>query len=299
MPLTVSADSPRSPQASALLRQSLAYLQSLYPPEENFHLSIDALCAPDILFFTAALDGQVVGTAALALRPDHAEVKSMFVAPRARGRGAAGALLTRLIAEAKARALPINLETGPRNTEALALYARHGFTRRGPFGGYGESPSSIFMERLVPRRLDGDQDMAPVHALLLASFAYMDGVIDPPSSMMRMTPDDLRRDAVRNELWVLGDGPLACMILTQKPGTLYLGKLAVAEDARGRGLSRVMVDHAVRRARALGLPAVTLQVRVELTRNQAAFRAMGFREVARTAHEGYARATSITFVRDL
>ena len=53
----------------------------------------------------------------------------------------------------------------------------------------------------------------------------------------------------------------------------------------------------MRRARALGLPKVTLQVRVELTRNQAAFRAMRFVEVARTAHDGYARATSITYER--
>ena len=125
--LTVEADSPRRPEATALLQASQAYLQTLYPPEENFYLSIDALCGPDIRFFTAALDGAVVGTAALALRPDHAEVKSMFVAPEARGKGAAGALMTRLIAEAEARALPLMLETGPLNTEALALYARHGF----------------------------------------------------------------------------------------------------------------------------------------------------------------------------
>ena len=297
MMLIVEADTPRRPEATALLQASQAYLQTLYPPEENFYLSIDALCGPDIRFFTAALDGAVVGTAALALRPDHAEVKSMFVAPEARGKGAAGALMARLIAEAEARALPLMLETGPLNTEALALYARHGFVRRGPFGDYAESPSSVFMERLVPRRMTAQGDLAAVHALLMDSFAYMEGVIDPPSSMMRMTVADLARDAAQNELWVLGDGPMACMILTVKPGTLYLGKLAVSETARGRGLARVMVDHAMRRARALGLPKVTLQVRVELTRNQAAFRAMRFVEVARTAHDGYARATSITYER--
>lgn len=150
----------------------------------------------------------------------------------------------------------------------------------------------------APRRMDPAEDMAPVHDLLTRAFAYMEGVIDPPSSMNRMTPGDLARDAARNELWVIDPGPAACMILTVKGDTLYLGKLAVAERHRGAGLGRVMIDHALARARAQGLGHVTLQTRVELLRNQAAFQRLGFREIERTAHAGYARPTSITYRRD-
>ena len=91
--------------------------------------------------------------------------------------------------------------------------------------------------------------------------------------------------------------PVACMFLTPKPGALYVGKLAVAASHRGQGLARRMLDRAEARARDLGLPALELQTRVELVENQAAFLAMGFVEVGRTAHKGYDRPTSITYRR--
>jgi ribosomal protein S18 acetylase RimI-like enzyme len=148
-----------------------------------------------------------------------------------------------------------------------------------------------------PRRLSPTDDMAPVHALLVAAFAYMDGVIDPPSSLARMNPVDLAALAERAEVWVIGTPPMACVVLTPQPDTLYLGKLAVAGDARGRGLARALVELACNRARAQGLPSVTVQTRVELTANHAAFVRLGFVETGRTAHPGFDRPTSITFRR--
>ena len=87
------------------------------------------------------------------------------------------------------------------------------------------------------------------------------------------------------------------MFLTPRPGTLYVGKLAVAAGHRGQGLARCLIDRAETRAREMGLPALELQTRVELVENQAAFRAMGFQEVGRTAHPGFDRPTSITYRR--
>lgn len=152
---------------------------------------------------------------------------------------------------------------------------------------------------MQPIRLEPGADMTPVRALLAEAFGYMEGRIDPPSSLHRMGAAELAAEAARAELWILGPdaAPLACMLLTAKPDHLYLGKLAVAAARRGEGLSRRMIDHAVQRAQALGLPQIRLQTRVELVENHAAFRAMGFSEVARTAHPGFDRPTSITFAR--
>jgi hypothetical protein len=61
-----------------------------------------------------------------------------------------------------------------------------------------------------------DEDMRPVLSLLTQAFAHMEGRIDPPSSLSRMGPAELAREAARAELWVI-DGTtelLACMILT-------------------------------------------------------------------------------------
>lgn len=145
-------------------------------------------------------------------------------------------------------------------------------------------------------RLTPQDDMEAVHALLTEAFAYMEGRIDPPSSLNRMTPHTLRKEAATKELWaILDPHPVACMILTPKTDTLYLGKLATAASHRSMGLSRRLIDIGLTRARALGLLSITLETRVELVRNQKFFTSMGFTEVTRTAHTGYDRPTSITY----
>ncbi|SHI80104.1 GNAT family N-acetyltransferase [Wenxinia saemankumensis] len=152
----------------------------------------------------------------------------------------------------------------------------------------------------APRRLaPGDPALAQVLGLLHRAFAYMEGRIDPPSSLLRLDAAAMDVPARAGEVWALGDPVRATVTLTPQEGALYLGKLAVDEAARGRGLARGLVDLAGARARALGLPRLRLQVRVELTGNQRAFSAMGFVEVARHAHPGYASPTSITFEKDL
>ena len=151
----------------------------------------------------------------------------------------------------------------------------------------------------APRRLTDADDFGPAIAVLRAAFASMDGVIDPPSSLTRQSDADLRAEGLRNEFWVVEDlgRPVATMMLTPKADHLYLGKLATDASFRRQGLGRQMVRHALARARALGLPEVRLQVRVELADNHATYLALGFTEVDRTAHAGYVRPTSVTYSR--
>ena len=125
----------------------------------------------------------------------------------------------------------------------------------------------------------------------------MQGRIDPPSSMLRLTAEALAAQSRTAEIWAIGHPPHACVILTPKADALYIGKLAVAADHRRKGLARALIDLAESRARALGLPGLELETRVELVGNQATFVALGFVESARTAHPGYDRPTSITYRR--
>jgi len=149
-PYRVTAADPKEPGATALLNASRALMQSLFPPEDNFFLDIEALCAPDIRFFTAMEGARCLGTGALALRDGYGEVKSMFVDEAARGRGVADAILRRIEAEARQHGLAaLKLETGRCLHAARRLYTRHGFSVRGPFGSYPDAPSSIFMEKAL------------------------------------------------------------------------------------------------------------------------------------------------------
>jgi GNAT superfamily N-acetyltransferase len=150
---------------------------------------------------------------------------------------------------------------------------------------------------MTPVRASGDYDWGAVLRLIRESFAFMDGRIDPPSSMHHLTEADVAAQAESGEVWVIeaAGSPVACLFLTVKPGCLYLGKLAVAAAWRGRGLARRLVEAAEERARAMGLRALELQTRVELVENHATFRALGFTQTAATAHAGYDRPTSLTF----
>jgi GNAT superfamily N-acetyltransferase len=148
-----------------------------------------------------------------------------------------------------------------------------------------------------PWRLAVNDDPAPILSLIRAEFASMEGRIDPPSSMHRLTEAGVTRQAETGEVWVIGpaQAPLACLFLTPKPHALYLGKLAVARAARGQGHARRLVELAEDRARAQGLPVLELQTRVELTDNHAVFARLGFIRVGGTAHPGYDRITSWTW----
>lgn len=151
--------------------------------------------------------------------------------------------------------------------------------------------------RMTPHRAENPYDWAALLALIRQAFAGMEGRIDPPSSMHALTESAIAEQAAAGEVWVIGAPPLACVFLTPKPGRLYIGKLAVAEAQRGRGLGRRLIDLAEVRARAMGLPLLELQTRVELVENHAAFAAMGFAKMGETAHPGHVRPTSLTFTR--
>jgi GNAT superfamily N-acetyltransferase len=144
-------------------------------------------------------------------------------------------------------------------------------------------------------------DYAALHALLTEAFSPMAGRIDPPSSLTCMSVDDLARKAEMEDLFLkrAANRPMACLFATPRGERYYLGKLAVAQDMRGRGLARTLVEAAEMRARGLGLTALELQTRVELTENHAVFAALGFVEAGRTCHPGYARPTSILFRKPL
>ncbi|PTX57520.1 putative acetyltransferase [Litoreibacter ponti] len=146
--MIVERGNPRDPQVTALLQASHALMESLFPPEDNHYLSIDALCVPEVHFFIAREGDTVLGCGALKDKGDYGEVKSMFTGEAARGKGAASAILTRLEAEARAQGLSVlKLETGSLLHAAHKLYAKHGFTRCGPFGAYLANETSLFMEK--------------------------------------------------------------------------------------------------------------------------------------------------------
>jgi GNAT superfamily N-acetyltransferase len=148
---------------------------------------------------------------------------------------------------------------------------------------------------------EGFDDWTGLLALLRESFAYMDGRIDPPSSLHRFDAEKLAAKAREEEL-VLAfvDGALAgCLFAAPRGDALYLGKIAVRPGLQGCGIARRMFALAEASARARDFKALELQARVELVENHRAFAALGFARVGEGSHPGYTRPTDVNFRKTL
>ena len=152
MSAEVGIETPRQPQILELLRQSDEFTLSLYPPESCFLLDVSELEQPGVTVFVARSAGDAVGIGALVDRGDGTgEIKRMFVSESARGLGVAGSILRSIEGKAAVDGVhTLQLETGPLQHSAIALYERHGYSPIPLFGQYvGEQFSLCYEKALV------------------------------------------------------------------------------------------------------------------------------------------------------
>jgi putative acetyltransferase len=158
--IRIRPERPDHTQVQVMLAALDTYLASLYEPEANHILDVQALLQPEIDFLVAEQGEELLGCGATRRVPGehgtagcaYGEVKRMYVRPEQRGRRLAERILhtleARLLKGGIALAL---LETGRDQTEAVRLYQRCGYQPRGPFGGYDDNGLSLFLEkRLAP-----------------------------------------------------------------------------------------------------------------------------------------------------
>ncbi|PVA09519.1 GNAT family N-acetyltransferase [Pelagivirga sediminicola] len=148
--LIIEPANPTDPGPRALLEQSHALMQELFTPEENFFLGFDALAAPEVHFVIAREGETLLATGAVVQMEGYCEVKSMYTAASARGRGVASAVLRALEDHARGlNAARMMLETGEALASAIRLYERHGFVRCALFGDYTPNDVSVYMEKTL------------------------------------------------------------------------------------------------------------------------------------------------------
>jgi putative acetyltransferase len=156
MNLSIRPTPPDHPRALALIEQLDAYLYSVYPPEEVYALDVESLKHPSVTFLGVWDGDDAVGCGAVRVMDGDAgtggarygEIKRMFVAPARRGQGIAQRVLAALEDHLRGQGIDrALLETGDPQVEAVRLYERTGYVRRGPFGDYPDNGSSVFMEK--------------------------------------------------------------------------------------------------------------------------------------------------------
>ena len=149
--MEIIIDDLNGPEIRALLQEHLDSMKLYSPPESIHALDIEALRKTEITFWTLWENGELLGCGALKeLDAQHGEIKSMRTSARHRRQGAAKAMLTHIIEEARRRGYKrLSLETGSHEAFAPArrLYASFGFTDCEPFADYSLDPYSVFMTR--------------------------------------------------------------------------------------------------------------------------------------------------------
>jgi putative acetyltransferase len=144
------------PQVVALLGALDRYLGELYEPEANHILSVSELLDPEVSFFVARQGETIVGTGAVRRMPAesdtggelYGEIKRMYVDPAVRGQRIGERLLQTLEGLLRESGVALALlETGRDQREAVRLYERCGYIRRGAFGGYSDNGLSLFMSK--------------------------------------------------------------------------------------------------------------------------------------------------------
>lgn len=144
--ITIVRSELTSDSSQALIAALNAELSAMYPePGANhFGLKPAQVSGSSGVFLVVSLNGTPVGCGAVRLiDADTAELKRMYVAPAARGKGLSKQLVAALEAEARALgAKRLVLETGIRQHAALALYRGAGFQPIPLYGEYLASPDT-------------------------------------------------------------------------------------------------------------------------------------------------------------
>jgi ribosomal protein S18 acetylase RimI-like enzyme len=145
-------------------------------------------------------------------------------------------------------------------------------------------------------------DAAGMAAVIAASFAQYRGRLVPESGAFRETAATIAAELEGGAGAIVAERNgevLGCVLVEEKEGDLYFGRLSVLPSARGRGLARQLIEAVEIEARRRGLAGVRLGVRIVLTDNQRLFQALGYRETSREAHPGFDHPTSINMRKSL
>jgi ribosomal protein S18 acetylase RimI-like enzyme len=132
-PIEIRTVDPAGPDAAACLRAYFAELDARseagFDPEAGISAEPQELTPPDGCFLITYLGGEPIGCGGVKHHPgEPSEIKRMWVAASARGRGVGRRLLSELEAIAAQSGAPAaRLETNRSLVEAIALYRSAGY----------------------------------------------------------------------------------------------------------------------------------------------------------------------------
>lgn len=139
----------------------------------------------------------------------------------------------------------------------------------------------------MPRVVLAEMAEAPLaHRIMQEAFEEYRGVLEPPSSVHTETVEEVQRAFATGGAVLAWEGDLAVgsARFQPRPDYLYVGRVSVLPDWRGRGIGAAMMTALESHARALGLPEIRVEVRLSLPSNVALYRRLGYRTISEQPH---------------
>jgi putative acetyltransferase len=151
--ITIAHEDPHSPDATRLLSAFIEDVKNRYDfsPKDVGEFDPELVSAPRSVFLIARRDGKAVGCGALVpIDEFHVEVKRTFVDREERGLGIATIILEELEHLAREFGYDVmRLETGNRQPESIALYAKAGFYRIPNYPPFENDHSALCFEKRI------------------------------------------------------------------------------------------------------------------------------------------------------
>ncbi len=150
--LEIQVEDPAGPDAQRLIQAFAQELGERYGDDGPVVFSPEDLKGHGRAFLVARLKGEAVGCFAIGpfgpQEPKVSEAKGLFLMPAMRGQGLSRTLLRHL--EEKAASMgytTVRLVTGLRESEAIHLFVKGGYSRIPRFGPYAQRPLSVCFEK--------------------------------------------------------------------------------------------------------------------------------------------------------
>jgi ribosomal protein S18 acetylase RimI-like enzyme len=154
---------------------------------------------------------------------------------------------------------------------------------------------------LIEIRSATEDDAGTLLDLAMQAFAEFRDTIVPPPGVLAESVDIVRR-AIREHGGILATDNgirVGSARFELHPGYLYIGRLAVPPQWRGRGIGREMMSFLESHAMTLGLCEARVEVRMALPGNVAMFEAFGYVPLSYQPHPRVPEAMTVIMAKRL
>lgn len=144
-------------------------------------------------------------------------------------------------------------------------------------------------------------DAERIHHIITQAFAQYKDTLVPPSSVFRETVDSIHAKLTKGGGFIarIDDQDAGSVLYEPEDDHLYLGRLAVLPDYRGKGVAHALIHAVESVAREQNFPTVHLGVRLILEGNQRLFASLGYEIITYGTHDGFSEPTYVNMAKSL